>query len=58
MIAGNKCRDFYKKKKPLYYEDIPWHESGKVGDEDNILLKELVRQLPRNLEEIIILRFY
>lgn len=58
VIAGNKCRDFYKKKKPLYCEDIPWHESGKKGDEEEILLKELVRRLPRELEEIVILRFY
>ena len=63
VVAGNKCKDFFKKKKPLYFDDIPEGEVKEADgqfpkDEDMILMKELVHQLPRELEEVIILRFY
>lgn len=61
VIAGNKCKDFYKKKKPLYFDEIPENEINKmqVSEFDNaILIKELVHHLPKELEEVIILRFY
>lgn len=66
VIAGNKCRDFYKRKKPLYLEELSEREAkgGMEGEaqavefEDRLAVRELVRSLPRELEEVIILRFY
>lgn len=58
VIAGNKCRDFYKKKKPLYYDEIPESEKQDVEKEEQLFMKELVHHLPKELEEIVILRFY
>lgn len=62
VIAGNKCRDFYKKKKPVYLDEIPedeLHQCGQKDDlEESIMVKELVGGLPSELREVIILRFY
>lgn len=61
VIARNKCKDFYKKKKSIYYNEIPEHEIAKMqvfGTENTILLRELVHHLPKELEEAVILRFY
>lgn len=61
VIAGNKCKDFYKKKKPLYLDEITVNEISKEqlpAESDTVLMKELVHQLPKELEEVIILRFY
>lgn len=57
VIAGNKCKDFYKKKKPLYCEIVPEEENVSAADEE-ISMRELVHKLPRELEEVVILRFY
>lgn len=58
VIAGNKCRDFYKKKKPLYLEDVQEQREETGTNEEEILIKELVHTLPGELKEVIILRFY
>lgn len=58
VIAGNKCKDLYKKKKPLYCGDVPEEgENVSVVDEE-ISMRELVHKLPKELEEVVILRFY
>lgn len=60
-VAGNKCKDYYRKKKPLYTEDLP-EEAERSTDEgdvaEKLFLRELVAGLPKELEEVIILRFY
>lgn len=58
VIAGNKCKDFYKKKKPLYLEDVPEQVQETNGKEEQILIQELVHVLPKELQEVVILRFY
>lgn len=58
VIAGNKCRDFYKKKKPLFLEDMPEQKQESVESEEQILIKELVHKLPKEFQEVVILRFY
>ena len=58
VIAGNKCRDFYKRRKPVYLEDVPEQMKSEGADEEQILIKELVHILPKELQEIVILRFY
>ena len=58
VIAGNKCRDFYKRRKPVYLEDVPEQMKSEGADEEQILIKELVHILPKELQEVVILRFY
>lgn len=58
VIAGNKCKDFYKKKKPLYCGDVPEEDLSASAADEEISMRELVHKLPRELEEVVILRFY
>lgn len=62
VIAGNKCKDYFKKKKPVYLDEIPEDklQNGQQQSdlEDGVLIKELVNNLPGELREVIILRFY
>lgn len=62
VIAGNKCKDYFKKKKPVYMEDVAEETLREVQGtdtaEEQILMKELVNTLPSELREVIILRFY
>lgn len=59
VVAGNKCKDFYKKKKLIYVEAvIEDEETAKESFEDDFTLRELVQGLPKELQEVIILRFY
>ncbi|MCM1044978.1 MAG: RNA polymerase sigma factor [Candidatus Gastranaerophilales bacterium] len=58
VIAGNKCKDFFKKKKPLYLEALPQEGETMSAADEEISMRELVHKLPRELEEVVILRFY
>lgn len=58
VIAGNKCKDFYKKKKSLCYDEIFTSKERHENNEEALFIKELVHKLPHDLREIIILRFY
>jgi len=62
VIAGNKCRDFYKKKKPVYLDEVPEtvQQAGyQISElEENTVIKALVNNLPAELREVVILRFY
>lgn len=62
VIARNKCKDYYKKKKPLYLDEIPEAEGKRAFQqselEERLIIKELVRHLPEELREVVILRFY
>lgn len=62
VIAGNKCKDFYKKRKPFYLDEVPENvgkkEFQKSELEERFVMKELVMHLPEELREVIILRFY
>ncbi len=58
IIAGNKCKDYYKKKKPIYLDEIPENITKTDGFETDYEMKELVNMLPKELKEVIILRFY
>lgn len=56
VVAGNKCRDFYRRKKPLCCAEVP--EQPTAGSEEELLMRELVRKLPEELREAVMLRFY
>ena len=58
IIAGNKCKDYYKKKKPIYLEEIPENIIQTCELETDYEMKEFVNMLPKELKEVIILRFY
>ncbi len=60
MVAGNLCRDFYKKKKFYSLEDVELQaeEEGFVKAEQALAVKEALDRLPELEREIIYLRFY
>lgn len=58
VIAGNKCKDFYKKKKLIYLDKLPEGEAQEYEWESDIAMRQLVQSLPSELREVIILRFY
>lgn len=58
VIAGNQCKDYYKKKKPIYMADVPINESSIESFEEVVTMKELVQRLPIELKEVVVLRYY
>lgn len=60
VIAGNLCKDFYKKESQYILKEI---ETGSSEEElskleNKIIIKEMLDNLPEKEREIIILRFY
>lgn len=60
VVAGNLCRDFYKKKKFYSLEDLELQaeEEGFVKAEQTLAVKEVLDRLPELEREIIYLRYY
>lgn len=60
VIARNKCKDFWKKKQPLYLESLDKEESKQelVDVENKIFVKEALTKLPEVEFEVVILRYY
>ncbi len=58
IIAGNKCKDYFKKKKPLYFDELPEDRAESYGLESDYEIKEVVEKMPQELKEVVILRFY
>lgn len=62
VIAGNKCKDYFKKRKPLYMDEVPenkMQEGYQQSDlAEDITIRQMVQKLPNDLREVIILRFY
>lgn len=56
-IAGNKCRDYYKKKKTLTMEHVPEQETGQ-RIEETVIMREMVMSLPEEFREAVILRYF
>lgn len=56
-IAGNKCRDYYKKKRPLCVENIPEQETVQRMEEA-LLMKQMVMSLPEECREAVVLRYF
>lgn len=56
-IAKNKCRDYYKKKMPLYMEEVPEQETVQ-SVEDTIIIKQMVMNLPEEFREAVVLRYF
>lgn len=58
VIAGNKCKNYYKKHRELLMETLPEQTQTLFEIEEGEEIKDLVRLLPEELQEVIILRFY
>lgn len=60
VIAGNICKDFYKKESHYILKEI--EEGSSEEDisklENKVMIKEILDKLPKKEREIIILRFY
>ena len=63
-IAGNLCRDLYKKKQAVPLEDAQLNaalepENGQIDQAvDKLMIDRALQQLPENLREIIILYYF
>lgn len=60
VIAGNLCKDFYKKNRFLSLEEMELQveEEGFLQTEQALIVKEALSRLPELEREIICLRFY
>ena len=60
-IAGNLCRDYLKKKKPVYMEELPEpaeRDSFTGQAENSLLVRQALDGLTEELREAVLLRFY
>lgn len=56
-IAKNKCRDYYKKKAPLFMEEIPEQEKEECMEEI-VIVRQMVMSLPEEFREAVVLRYF
>ena len=56
-IAKNKCRDYYKKKTPLYMEELPELEAAE-RIEETVVIRQMVMSLPEEFREAVMLRYF
>lgn len=56
-IAKNKCKDYYKKKTPLFIEKVPEQEAAQ-SIEESIIIKQMVMNLPEEFREAVMLRYF
>ncbi|MDE6846310.1 MAG: RNA polymerase sigma factor [Lachnospiraceae bacterium] len=56
-IAKNKCRDYYKKKTPLFMEEVPEQETLQ-SIEESVIIKQMVMNLPEEFREAVMLRYF
>lgn len=60
VIAGNLCRDYYRKRRVLSLEDLELQkeESGFARTEEQLVVGQALKKLSEQEREIILLRFY
>lgn len=56
-IAGNKCKDFFRKKVPVPMEELPEQGTGECLEELAVI-RQMVSNLPEELREAIVLRYF
>lgn len=62
VIAGNLCKNEYKKKKSILLEDTSFSKEGKQNQQNDLLEKivfeETLKKLPKDYKEVIQLYYY
>lgn len=59
VIAGNLCRDNYKKKQDIPMEELPDKGENTIEKiESKIDMEEAIKKLPDELQEVIILHYF
>ena len=56
-IAKNKCRDFCKKKAPIFVEEVPELEK-KECMEELVIVRQMIMSLPEAFREAVVLRYF
>lgn len=56
-IAGNKCKDFYRKRVSVPMEELPEQGTGECLEELAVI-RQMVANLPEELREVIVLRYF
>lgn len=56
-IAKNKCKDYYKKKTPIFMEEVPEQE-GDERMEELVIVRQMVMSLPEDFREAVVLRYF
>ena len=56
-IAGNKCKDFYRKKVPVPMDELPEQGTGECLEE-LVVIRQMVSALPEELREAVMLRYF
>lgn len=57
IIAKNKCKDYYKKKMPVFMEDIPEQEEEECM-EALVIVRQMIMSLPEAFREAVVLRYF
>lgn len=58
-IAGNLCRDAWKKKREVLFDSLPeTGEDSMTEVEENFILKEALDKLPEEFREVLILHYF
>ncbi len=58
VVAGNKCKNYYKKHREELVSEIPEQIQSFSGEDEKEGIRDLVRRLPEEFREAVMLRFY
>lgn len=60
VIAGNLCKDYFKKQKPVYMDVLPETSDTRPMEQvdEQLMIRRELEELPIELREVVILRFY
>jgi RNA polymerase sigma factor (sigma-70 family) len=58
VIAGNVCKDYFKKKKPIYMDELPEQPDCEDNLAEAIAVRMVIAALPFVERNVIVLRYY
>ncbi|MEG0911439.1 MAG: sigma-70 family RNA polymerase sigma factor [Ruthenibacterium sp.] len=58
VIAGNVCKDYFKKSKLIYMDNLPEQEANFIAAEDILAVRDAIAALPFCERNVIVLRYY
>ncbi len=56
-IARNKCTDYFRKKTPIFMEEVPEEETGEHMEE-MVIVRQMLMNLPQEFRDAVILRYF